>query len=311
MYETGCYPSYDPTVNTTLWSTFISYLHSLSMEILELYTPDIFWFDCGNSPEFTTDTLLNEILESIRNVSNSVNNGETLVLTRDGIFTDYIETSDKSENEASLFLNTINDYSGNYFEVPDTMQISGQWTFDPTSDQKNASLLLFNMILLTSKGGNYLLDISPQADGTVNKSQIAVLEEIGAWMNINSQAIYDTRPCYPYQYNNAKMGSDEVEYMFVTSNGQNGNQTLFIIVPEYNNTIIFNSIKDSGNLYVSWIRPQLLQDSLKTIELLGVGMSKYEMNNTGLYVKNEVNETMKAMGQQPLSNGIVYKLVFG
>ncbi len=45
-----------------------------------------------------------------------------------------------------------------------------------------------------SKNGNYLLNISPKADGTIPQEQQDVLLAIGKWLEVNGEAIYSTRP---------------------------------------------------------------------------------------------------------------------
>ena len=46
----------------------------------------------------------------------------------------------------------------------------------------------------SSKNGNLLLNISPKADGTIPQEQQDVLLAIGKWLEVNGEAIYDTRP---------------------------------------------------------------------------------------------------------------------
>ena len=45
-----------------------------------------------------------------------------------------------------------------------------------------------------SRGGNLLLDIGPDADGTIPVIMEERLAEIGAWLKVNGEAIYGTRP---------------------------------------------------------------------------------------------------------------------
>ena len=45
-----------------------------------------------------------------------------------------------------------------------------------------------------SKNGVMVLNIPGKPDGTIDSKEIAVLDKITAWMNVNSEAIYETRP---------------------------------------------------------------------------------------------------------------------
>ncbi len=47
---------------------------------------------------------------------------------------------------------------------------------------------------IVSKNGNLLLDVGPEADGTIPPVQMERLRALGAWMHQNGEAIYGTRP---------------------------------------------------------------------------------------------------------------------
>lgn len=49
------------------------------------------------------------------------------------------------------------------------------------------------MINIASKGGNYLLNIGPKADGTFPEVSMDRLKDIGLWMKVNGEAIYGTK----------------------------------------------------------------------------------------------------------------------
>ena len=50
------------------------------------------------------------------------------------------------------------------------------------------------LIDVVSKNGNLLLNVGPMADGTIPAPQVTVLEELGAWLETNGEAIFATRP---------------------------------------------------------------------------------------------------------------------
>ncbi len=47
---------------------------------------------------------------------------------------------------------------------------------------------------IVSKNGNFLLNVGPMADGTIPELQRECLEGLGAWLAVNGEAIFDTRP---------------------------------------------------------------------------------------------------------------------
>ncbi|MCK4746498.1 MAG: alpha-L-fucosidase, partial [Bacteroidales bacterium] len=57
---------------------------------------------------------------------------------------------------------------------------------------KSAESLLHNLIDIVSKGGNYLLNVGPRADGTIPEASVERLQAIGQWMTINGESIYGT-----------------------------------------------------------------------------------------------------------------------
>jgi alpha-L-fucosidase len=50
------------------------------------------------------------------------------------------------------------------------------------------------MIDTVSKNGTFILNIPGRPDGTIDSKEIAVIDGITAWMQVNGEAIYETRP---------------------------------------------------------------------------------------------------------------------
>lgn len=81
--------------------------------------------------------------------------------------------------------------AGQNWETCMTMNNSwGYKSFD--KNWKSSQSLIRNLIKIASRGGNYLLNIGPKADGTFPEESIQRLEEIGKWMKVNGEAIYGT-----------------------------------------------------------------------------------------------------------------------
>jgi len=76
------------------------------------------------------------------------------------------------------------------------MTMNGSWGY-VSADQtwKTPSALLSNLITCSRGGGNFLLNISPRADGSVPQASVRTLETIGDWMNTNGESIYGTQRC--------------------------------------------------------------------------------------------------------------------
>jgi alpha-L-fucosidase len=62
------------------------------------------------------------------------------------------------------------------------------------ADLMSADAILQQLVDCVAHGGNLLLNIGPRGDGTLCPMQVNRLQEVGAWLAINGQAIYGTRP---------------------------------------------------------------------------------------------------------------------
>jgi alpha-L-fucosidase len=73
------------------------------------------------------------------------------------------------------------------------MTMNETWGYKSYANNwKSKETLVRNLIDIASKGGNYLLNIGPKADGTVPQESIDLLKAVGAWMKVNGEAIYGT-----------------------------------------------------------------------------------------------------------------------
>jgi alpha-L-fucosidase len=74
------------------------------------------------------------------------------------------------------------------------MTMNSSWGYKSWDDKwKSTETLIRNLVDIASKGGNYLLNIGPKEDGTIPQESIDRLKEIGAWMKVNSEAIYASK----------------------------------------------------------------------------------------------------------------------
>jgi alpha-L-fucosidase len=73
------------------------------------------------------------------------------------------------------------------------MTINDTWGYKSYDHNwKSTKTLLRNLIDIASKGGNYLLNVGPTAEGEFPPEIVQRLQEIGKWMAVNGEAIYGT-----------------------------------------------------------------------------------------------------------------------
>jgi alpha-L-fucosidase len=82
------------------------------------------------------------------------------------------------------------------------MTMASSWSYTPGDRYKPTRRIIHMLADIVSKGGNYLLNIGPGPDGDFDTTAYRRLTEIGQWMDINSEAIYGTRPIAPYKQEN-------------------------------------------------------------------------------------------------------------
>jgi len=114
-----------------------------------------------------------------------------------------------TEDQAYEFYKTIYDFFGDYLDAGDNVipsaneKLTKQWETCGTTnnswayksydkDFKSTQEMLYYLVDIASKGGNYLLNIGPDGKGNVPEQSASGLREIGDWLKVNGEAIYGT-----------------------------------------------------------------------------------------------------------------------
>ena len=80
------------------------------------------------------------------------------------------------------------------------MSMGNSWSYVSTDTYKSTNKLIHLLCDIVAKGGNFLLNVGPDADGNLPDTALLRMKEIGEWMKVNGEAIYGTQPVYPYTY---------------------------------------------------------------------------------------------------------------
>ena len=78
------------------------------------------------------------------------------------------------------------------------MSMGDSWSYVDSDNYKPTHQLIHTLVDVVAKGGNFLLNVGPDANGEIPEPCLQRMEEIGAWLNENGEAIYGTRPLAPY-----------------------------------------------------------------------------------------------------------------
>ena len=70
----------------------------------------------------------------------------------------------------------------------------GPWMYIEAMEFKGAEWVIPLLTDIVSKNGVLLLNIAPRADGSIPAQQQQTLREVGAWLRVNGEAVYGTRP---------------------------------------------------------------------------------------------------------------------
>jgi alpha-L-fucosidase len=155
---------------------FVEYTHGLIRELLTNYGKiDVLWYDVSwplDAAGWESERM-NKMVFDLQ--------PEIIVNNRNGLEGDFATPEQHiTASEA-----------GRAWES--CMTLNDSWGFNRADDEwKSPKAIVKNLATCSVGGGNYLLNIGPEPDGSVPPESVAVLETVGKWLDTNGKAFYGT-----------------------------------------------------------------------------------------------------------------------
>ncbi|MGM0667867.1 MAG: alpha-L-fucosidase, partial [Bacteroidota bacterium] len=188
------------------WENFVQFTHNQIMELMTGYgSVDILWLDGGwvkkRSPE------------EVRKAYETMNiEKPTRVQNQDIRMDELVEKARKEQPGLIVVDRAVYGKNQNYLTPENTVPekalpypwesciiSGGGWSWTPGAKYMSGRKAVHMLTRIVARGGNLLLNVAPGPDGQWDEGAYKLLAEIGAWMDINSEAIYGTRAVEPYE----------------------------------------------------------------------------------------------------------------
>jgi alpha-L-fucosidase len=186
---------------------FDAYLANIALpqakEILSRYPLDILWWD---TPTWMNEERTRPFVEALKIRPNIITNN------RLGIEGD-IKTPEQ-----------FVPVTGHEGDWETCMTMNRHWGYNAYDDDwKSSEELIHKLIEICSKGGNFLLNVGPTAEGEFPQPCIERLQDMGDWLKVNGEAIYGTtKGPFPYLSWGAATRKRDLLYLHVTDWPENG-----------------------------------------------------------------------------------------
>ena len=182
--------NYDTKTHPDKWAKFVNFIHAQVEELMKNYGPvDSLWLDCGWVRPPEQDINMPKLAAMARSYQPGL-----MVVDRNATihgsgsrYENYRTPEQYVPDEPLLYP----------WETCITM--AEQWGYRSDDYYKSARELIHMLVDIIAKGGNFLLNVGPDADGEFPETSLERLKEIGDWLKINGEAIYGTRPIAPYK----------------------------------------------------------------------------------------------------------------
>ena len=182
LYYSLCdwhHPGWQAGPESREWDGFIDYVHGQIRELCTNYGPlDVMWFD-GGGPGCPACWRAEQLIKMIRELQpNCLINNRGLLPADFDTPEQEIRASDEGRIWESCLI------------------IAHRWGYYRNEQYyKPATRLLLDLANIAHGGGNLILNVGPQPDGTIPAPQQEILREMGRWLARHGEAVYGTDRC--------------------------------------------------------------------------------------------------------------------
>lgn len=180
-----------------------------------------------------------------------------------------------------------------YYWQTDTAVAHNSWCYTTELYYKTPYEIVCYLVDVVSKNGNLLLNIGPKGDGSIPEEDTKILKEIGAWLKVNGEAIYNSKPWRACQ----EGPTAEKEGKFSDESGKKytaadfrftaGNGSIYATCMSYpeNGELVIKSLSSGGHE-----NSTAFQGIITDVKILGYdGKVAYEQTIEGLKVHGPKN----------------------
>jgi alpha-L-fucosidase len=173
---------------TAKMDRYVDFLKNQVRELVDKYQTQILWFD-GEWEEPWLHEMGMDLYKFGRDLNPNILINNRVDKGREGM-----EGASKSDKFAGDF-ETPEQRVGRYnIETPweSCITICKQWAWKPNDALKSFQECIYTLVRTAGGDGNLLLNVGPMLDGRIEQRQIDRLKEIGNWLEINGESIYQT-----------------------------------------------------------------------------------------------------------------------
>ena len=163
----------------------------------------------------------------------------------------------------------------------DTSVARNSWGYTAGNDYKKPSDIVLDLVDVVSKNGALLLNIGPKADGTIPAEDEHILREIGRWLKVNGEAIYDTTNWKVF--GEGPTAVPEGHFTDTYSKNFTSEDIRFTAKGDHIYAIVLRW-PENGEVHIRSLGKdmRLLRSSIRDVELLGTGIHPVWSRNEAL-----------------------------